>query len=174
MGGGPVWYAQRTRADANAPKAMPPKAMRQEDEPMTATTPRWKYRFKNFSRAYALLREANDKYTEGAMNQLEMEGMVQRFEYCMELSWKTAKDYLEYNNTVFQQITPRAVIKEAVAAKLITDGEGWMTALDVRNKMSHTYNFDEFESAIVQINAQFMPCFEQLYETLAAAHIDDE
>lgn len=29
---------------------------------MTSTTPRWKYRFKNFSGAYALLREAGDKY----------------------------------------------------------------------------------------------------------------
>jgi len=134
---------------------------------MTSTTPRWKYRFKNFSRAYALLREAGDKYAEGAMNQLEMEGMVQRFEYCMELAWKTAKDYLEHHNIVFDVITPRAVIKEAVAAKLIDDGECWMDALDVRNKMSHTYNFDDFEAAIVQINAKFLRCFEQLYERLA-------
>lgn len=120
------------------------------------------------------MQEANEKYMEGSMNELEMEGMVKRFEYCMELAWKVAKDYLEYNNVVFQQITPRAVIKEAVAANLIEDGEGWMNALDARNKMSHTYDFEEFEAALMQISAKYMSCFEQLYEILGGEYLEGE
>ena len=133
---------------------------------MSEEKPRWKYRFNNFSRAYTLLQEANEKYSDGSMTQLEKEGMIQRFEYCMELAWKAAKDYLEYNNVVFGLVTPRAIIKEAIAANLIHDGEGWMTALDVRNKMSRTYDFKKFEEALEQISKRYLACFGELYEVL--------
>ncbi len=106
---------------------------------------RWQYRFDNFSRAYFLLQEAAERNKAGELDQLAKEGMIQRFELCMELAWKTMKDYLESQNVVFSQITPRAVLKESVAGKLISDGESWMSALDARRKMSHTYDFTKFE-----------------------------
>lgn len=134
---------------------------------MTTEKHRWQYRFANFKRAYVLLQEAHTAYARGDTNQLEQEGMIQRFEYCVELAWKVMKDYLEYRNVVFAQITPAAVMKEAIAAKLITDGEGWMRALDARNKMSHTYRFDVFEEVLVDIDARYLACFGQLYEILA-------
>ena len=96
--------------------------------------------------------------------------MIQRFEYCTELAWKTVKDYLENQNVVLEQITPRAVIKEAVAAKLLSRGEDWMNALDARNKMSHTYEFRKFESVIKQIEATYLNLFGELYEKLSEEH----
>ncbi len=94
----------------------------------------------------------------------------------MELSWKTINDYLESQNVVLRQITPRAVLKEAVGAKLISDGEGWMNALDARDKMSHTYDFKKFESAIRKIETRYLNCFGELYEKLSEEYInvDDE
>lgn len=133
---------------------------------------RWQYRFDNFKRAYFLLQEAADRYYEGSLDQLGKEGMVQRFEFCTELAWKTAKDYLEYKKLVLNQITPSIVIREAVAAKLIEDGEGWMAALDARNKMSHTYDLKKFEEVTEQICERYLKCFGQLFETLAVE--DDE
>ncbi len=76
---------------------------------MTYPIPRWQYRFENYHRAFALLREAIEQ--EKPLTQLEKEGVIQRFEYTMELAWKTLKDYLESENVVFDQITPRAVIR---------------------------------------------------------------
>ncbi|MEB3169032.1 MAG: nucleotidyltransferase substrate binding protein [Synechococcaceae cyanobacterium] len=55
---------------------------------------RWKQRFQNFDRAFVLLRDAMEN-GPAALNQLEKEGVIQRFEYCFELAWKTIKDYLE-------------------------------------------------------------------------------
>ena len=50
------------------------------------TDVRWKQRFDNFDRAFALLREA--LASGGAqLNQLEREGTIHRFEYTFELSW---------------------------------------------------------------------------------------
>ena len=133
---------------------------------------RWQYRFANFSRAYVLLQEANDLNSESNLDQLGKEGMVQRFEYCAELAWKTIKDYLEDRGLVLPQITPRAVIKEAVAAKLIERGDDWMNLIDSRNEMSHTYDFKRFEAVIKQINKKYLLCFGELYEKLAEANID--
>ena len=38
-----------------------------------------------------MLREAL-MHGPAALNQLENEGVIQRFEYCFELAWKTTKD----------------------------------------------------------------------------------
>src|SRR5690242_4062803 len=99
--------------------------------------PRWQLRFDNFSRAYFLLREALEETTERQVSLLEKEGIIQRFEYTVELAWKTMKDYLEFNNLVFSEVTPRSVVREAFSARIISDGQVWMDMLDARNKMSH-------------------------------------
>ncbi|MDP2283117.1 MAG: nucleotidyltransferase substrate binding protein, partial [Pseudohongiella sp.] len=46
---------------------------------------RWQQRFKNFQRAFLLLREALEK-DPAQLSQLEKEGIIQRFEYTFELA----------------------------------------------------------------------------------------
>jgi nucleotidyltransferase substrate binding protein (TIGR01987 family) len=125
--------------------------------------PRWHYRFDNFKRAYLLLSDAMDQVNERSLSQLEKEGIIQRFEYTIELVWKTMKDYLESQNIIFDQVTPRAIVKDAFAAKLILDGDTWMAALDARNKMSHTYDFKKFEEVIDAINRRYLTVISELY-----------
>jgi nucleotidyltransferase substrate binding protein (TIGR01987 family) len=137
---------------------------------MTDSTPRWCYRFDNYRRAFSLLREAIEQ--ENPLTQLEKEGVIQRFEYTMELAWKTLKDYLESENVVFEQITPRAVIRRALEAGVIHQGEAWQNALDARNRMSHTYNFEDFERVIAEIRASYLAAFDELYEFLLARRIE--
>ena len=141
---------------------------------MNKDKPRWQQRFDNYKRAYFLLQEAIETRSQTSLNQLEKEGIIQRFEYCCELAWKTIKDYLESQNIVFSQITPRAVLKEAIASKLISNGQNWMEALDTRNAMSHTYDFKKFEKAIEEIAKKYLKCFSELYETLAAKNLEEE
>jgi nucleotidyltransferase substrate binding protein (TIGR01987 family) len=125
--------------------------------------PRWKYRFDNFSRAFSLLREAIETAQSRALTQLEKEGVIQRFEYTWELSWKLLKDYIEKEGIALEMITPSMVIKTAFAAKIIEDGETWMKALDARNKMSHTYDLKVFEKIISEITTQYLSAFDGLY-----------
>jgi len=66
---------------------------------------RWQQRLANFERALALLREAMVN-GPSALNQLDKEGVIQRFEYCFELAWITKKDYMEANGFVFAVVTP--------------------------------------------------------------------
>ena len=140
---------------------------------MTDEKKRWQYRFANFKRAYFLLQEALELLHEGKLDQLAQEGLIQRFEYCTELAWKTIKDYLESQNIIFTQLTPRAVIKEGVATQFIERGEDWINLLDARNKMSHTYDFEEFEAVIEEIKDRYILCFSDLYEKLAEADANE-
>ena len=123
---------------------------------------RWKQRFQNFDRAFGLLQSAlGEKRT---LSLLEKEGVIQRFEYSYELAWKTLKDYLEINGVVISPLTPRQVIKEAFAAKIISDGEVWIKMLDHRNLLSHTYDFSVFEQAVEAIAKNYLPAMEKLHE----------
>ena len=126
----------------------------------TKEPPRWHYRFANYRRAFLLLREALD---EKELSQLEREGTIQRFEYTMELAWKVMRDYLEAQNVVLPQITPRAVIRAAFEAQLIADCEAWMDALDDRNKMSHTYSFERFEEVLDRVRSRYLAAMNDLH-----------
>ena len=122
-------------------------------------------RLSNFDRVLALLREAMVN-GPAALNQLEKEGVIQRFESCFELAWKTTKDYMEANGFVFAVVMPRQVLKDAFAAKLIADGQVWIAMLDHRNLLSHTYNPTVFEQAVEAIHQQYLPAMERLINFL--------
>lgn len=124
---------------------------------------RWKQRFENFERAFVLLRSALDGRRLDSFSELELEGLVQRFEYTFELAWKTLKDYLESSGVVLDQITPKSVIKAAFAAKLVPDGQIWIDMLSHRNLMSHTYDAQKFKEAVVAIADRYLGTLDQAY-----------
>ena len=126
---------------------------------------RWKQRFENLERAFMLLKEAFERDI-AEMSDLEKEGVVQRFEYTFELAWKTLKDYLVHSGIVFDQITPRRVIKEAFSAKIIKDGQMWIDMLEQRNLMSHTYDEETFDNVIGNITQHYFAALEQVFTWL--------
>jgi nucleotidyltransferase substrate binding protein (TIGR01987 family) len=124
---------------------------------------RWKQRFDNFDRAFVLLREVYDRGVD-SLSQLEKEGAIQRFEVAFELAWKTLKDYLEENGIVVNPVTPRNVIKEAFAAKLLEDAQVWIDMMLHRNLLSHTYDIKVFEAVLRTVVERYFPSFERLHE----------
>lgn len=124
---------------------------------------RWKQRFQNFDRAVMLLREPIDRGVE-TLSDLEKEGTIQRFEFTVELAWKTLKDYLEYQGLDIDPVTPRNVIKEAFTAKILSDGQVWIDMLDHRNLMSHTYDSKTFEKAVLAIRDRYIQAINDLHE----------
>lgn len=130
--------------------------------------PRWQYRLDNFARAYVLLREGIDALNERGLSQLEREGVIRRFDYTWERAWQTIADYLAFEGVVVSPVTPRAVIRAAFERGVIGRGADWMSAMDARNKMSHTYNFTVFEGVIEQIRSSYLSLFDELYESFTA------
>lgn len=60
---------------------------------------RWHQRFDNFEETFIRLKEAVER---NDLNELERNGLVQRFEFTLEMAWKTLKDYLEDKNFEFK------------------------------------------------------------------------
>ena len=104
---------------------------------------RWKQRFENLEKAFHQL-EFGMEIEEP--NPIEVQGIIQAFEFTFELSWKTLKDFLESEGIIAK--SPREVIKHGFALEYISNGEIWIDMLEKRNLLTHTY----LESIAVQAN----------------------
>ena len=123
---------------------------------------RWQQRFDNFERSLVLLREVCERGIE-SLSQLEKEGAIQRFEVAFELAWKTLRDYLEEAGVIVNPVTPRNVIKEAFAAKLLEDAQVWIDMMLHRNLLSHTYDLKVFETVLMAVAARYFPALTHLH-----------
>ena len=73
------------------------------------------------------------------ISELERDGVVQRFEYTIEITWKTLKKFLQFewgDSGLF----PREIIKEFHKKWIIKDSKLFLDFLDLRNNSSHNYN----------------------------------
>ncbi len=100
----------------------------------------WQQRFMNFKKALAKLSEVfDDQEQEEELSELEVEGMIQRFEYTFELAWKTLQDLLRFKG--YLDISgPSPVLEQAFQDGYIADAEGWKAMKKSREISSHTYN----------------------------------
>lgn len=76
---------------------------------------------------------------------------IQRFEFCVELAWKSAKKVMGTSSTA-----PKQVIREMAQNKLINDIDIWLQAIDKRNLSSHTYN-EDLANEIYDFAKLFLP-----------------
>ncbi len=120
---------------------------------------RWKQRFINFNKAFSQLDKAVDIVSQ--LDDLAKEGLIQRFEYTLELAWKTLKDYLESKGVI--AIFPKDVIRQAFQTEIIENGELWMEMLQERNLLSHTYNEEIFRHSIDKIVNSYFAEIEKLH-----------
>lgn len=118
-------------------------------------------KFDNFCKALENLKEIKN-YSE-PYDTVTKTGLVALFEICFEQSWKAMKEILEehgYDST--KTGSPRMVIKLAYASGMITDEEGWLNALSVRNDVVHSYNEEIALSIIKRTRETFIRLFEDL------------
>jgi len=126
---------------------------------------RWEQRFQNFTRAITLLKEIETLELE-KISFLEKEGIIQRFEFTLELAWKTLKDKMEFDGILLDKISPKMVLKEAYQAKYINDIDTWIQMINDRNLVSHTYDFETFEQIIPSIQKKYISVLNDLYLSL--------
>ena len=119
---------------------------------------RWKQRFDNFQKTYLLLERALEIADP---SEVERAGLIQFFEMAFELSWKLMKDYLEEEG--FTVKTPKDAIKQALQVDIITDGHGWMDALNDRNLTTHTYEEATAIEVAKKIKEDYATLLKELY-----------
>lgn len=121
---------------------------------------RWLQRFQNFEMAFLKLKEAME---QEELNELERNGLIQRFEFTIDLSWKVMKDYLEERGFVFKP-SPKDTIREAQQSGLIDFGQNLIDGLDIRNELSHDYSGSKFENSEEILRDEVYPALEKLYQ----------
>jgi nucleotidyltransferase substrate binding protein (TIGR01987 family) len=119
---------------------------------------RWRQRFDQFDKSFALLESA---MAIEKMTVIERAGLIQFFEMAFEQSWKLLKDYQEAEG--FTIASPRQAIKQAFQSGIITDGHAWISALEDRNLTTHTYNEQTADLVEQKIRNDYFPLLKTLH-----------
>ena len=125
---------------------------------------RWQQRFQNFEKAFSRFKEALE---EEELTELERNGVVKRFEFTLELGWKTLKDYMQDQGLTFQ-LTPKGTLRQAQQSGFIDYAQVLIDAVEVRNSLAHDYDGEKFEEAEVSIREEIFPALEKLLKFFMA------
>lgn len=84
------------------------------------------------------------------------DSVIQRFEFCVELAWKTSKKVMGTATSA-----PKDVIREMAQSSYIQDVEIWLQAIDMRNLSSHTYK-EALAEKVYDFATKFLPELKNL------------
>lgn len=123
---------------------------------------RWLQRYDSFHRACKRVLEITESGRKpNDLSELEMEGLVQRFEYTFEFAWKVLQDLLIYKGYEFVQ-GPNGTLKKAFEDGLISDHDGWRRMAKARVTTSHTYNEGDAIEIVRKIYEEYSHLLQQL------------
>jgi len=88
------------------------------------------------------------------------DSVIQRFEFCWELAWKTLRLKLEAEGVSVN--TPRETWQQALQAGLIEGGNAWSEAQRKRNLTSHTYDEKLADEVYNYVLQEGLPLFQKL------------
>jgi nucleotidyltransferase substrate binding protein (TIGR01987 family) len=104
-----------------------------------------------------------DALAESPQNSLIVDGTIQRFEFVIELFWKTLQRLLEVEG--IRTTTPREALRQAFHIGWISDDLPWIEMIRDRNETSHLY--DEQMALRIYANVQMnFPELERTYRFL--------
>jgi nucleotidyltransferase substrate binding protein (TIGR01987 family) len=119
---------------------------------------RWIQRYSNFKRAFSRLDEA---MSMSSLTELERDGLVQRFEFTLEIGWKVLKDFLEDQGFDFTP-SPKETFRQAQAAEYIDFAQALIDGLEMRNILSHDYSGEKFETSEKTLREIVFPALQKL------------
>ncbi len=117
--------------------------------------------------AFSKLESAFVKLNEGvntAEDELEKDGVIQRFEFSLELIWKTLKLFLQ--NSGIEVKTPKESLKKAFNVGWIKDEKTFLDMLEDRNRTSHIYDKDTSDEILERIKNSYIQAMGQVLKEL--------
>ncbi|KAF3983449.1 MAG: nucleotidyltransferase [Methylococcales symbiont of Hymedesmia sp. n. MRB-2018] len=122
---------------------------------------RWKQRFQNFEKSYEVFQRRINEYQGNNNVEAYQMALIQSFEITIELSWKMLKDYLQNAGTKVN--SPKQVIRQSFQFEIISNGEKWMEALELRNLTTHTYDEETAIKVLNFVSGDFYLIIRDLY-----------
>lgn len=122
-------------------------------------------KFNKFSDSINRLEEALKEYEMYKISS-SRDGVIQRFEFCTELAWKSTREYLIDQGYVDIN-SPKSVMKQAFADGLINDDRSWIELLNARNLTSHIYDENTASDIFEDIRSKYLLLFKELSNRLS-------
>ena len=119
-------------------------------------------KIENYHHAVAQLEQAVAVYSRSPDDSLYRDGLIQRFEFTVELAWKSLKEYLEDQGIALAMASPRSVLKDAYAAGAILDAEVWDEIIRSRNVTSHVYDEQTAIEVADRVCNAYLPVLKKL------------
>lgn len=94
-------------------------------------------------------------------NDLDCDGVIQRFEFTFELLWKVLQEYAMFEG--LEAASPREAFRIAADVGLIDDPVPWFEFLKNRNRTTHLYDEKEAREVL-----SHLPSFVNAVEALLA------
>ena len=111
--------------------------------------------------------DAHKKLEEGikqTRDELDRDGVIQRFEFTFELLWKALKIYLEHQGIIVK--TPRDSFVEAFKIGLFNDEKIFLDMMEDRNSTSHIYDKETSKKIFNRIKNNYASEITKLIEQL--------
>ena len=121
-------------------------------------------KYEKLVQAVQRLDEAIADYDKIGLDSIR-DGVIQRFEFCAELAWKTLREYL-LDQGYTEINSPKSVMKQAFADGILDHEEGWLHLLDARNETSHIYDEATATSVFANIRTVYDPLLQDLIQKL--------
>ncbi len=94
------------------------------------------------------------------------DSLIKRFEYTLEVAWKTCKKHLEDEGFAEAASgSPKSIILLAAQRNLIANPEAWFNYLRFRQDTSHDYSSDKAET-VLDIAEDFYQDVVNLYQEM--------
>lgn len=117
-------------------------------------------RLGKFQRAIVRLEEVLADYERYQIESLK-DAVIQRFSFCSELAWKTTRDFLLDQGYVDID-TPKATMRKAFSAKLVSNEQDWLDLLKSRNLAAHVYNEETAQKIFDEVQNCYLPLMKEL------------
>ena len=93
---------------------------------------------------------------------LAIDGIIQRFEFTFEISWKLMKAFMEEEGIMGVCLSPKTTVRQAFKRELIIDGQGWIDMIMDRNRTSHIYDENMSRAIYKNIQNKHITLFREL------------
>jgi len=101
-----------------------------------------------------------DEAVQSANDDLQIDGVIQRFEFTVELLWKSLKALLAYEG--IECYSPKNCAKEAFRAGIIEDDETILDMIEDRNASSHIYDEKSSREIFSRIKNRYLAYLKKL------------
>jgi len=120
------------------------------------------------SRLDEMLRKYEDSegYEELIVDALR-EALAQRFEYCLEVAWKTCQRHLSEQGFIEASTgSPKSIMRLAFSNGLVADATPWIRYIDARQNTAHDYSEEKLD-AVIEVVGAFFSDAVALYEKMS-------